>query len=269
MEIDEIYSSSGTACTPMRYYDIQLSGGKRWTSHPYGSTPADPNAQEVLLNLELHAPTEDPDNKIPIADNNSTLEIKGVAWEEIKTSNQLVGQTIKISGGMMPGLPLATYQSKNAGLLVTGRIQKCWGNWVGTEMSLGMALTNDVENAGGQGPSGGNAGNASSGSPGAGNAGSGGPPAPQMALNGFGTRSLSRIPLPRADATAVALSTVIPTLTSTMNSLLQGAANVNVNGLISSFTGGGFPGLLAPLNVIHDWQPNTPLMQAVQKTLST
>jgi hypothetical protein len=252
----------------MRYYNIQLSGssgvfGSGWTSHPNG-TVADPGAQEVLMTLEAYNGTADSDNGMTPSDA-SNIEIKGVSWDQIKASNQLIGQPISVSGGMMPGLPLATAQSVNRGPLVTGRIQKTWGNWVGTDMSLGISFIAAVDSAAPatpQSPTGSST-SAPTGSS------TSAPPAPQR-FNRTGSRSLDRMNLPRGrDGTATIVSAGVGLLGGVLSELEAGAASVNVNGIISSFLGGGFPGLTQPINLIHNMLPNVPLSSAIQQTLST
>lgn len=253
----------------MRYYDIILSGGNRWTSHPYGAVPADPGAQEVLLNLQVVNFTNDADHMQASTDNNSTVEIKGVPWDLVKSSNSLIGQHITIKGGMMPGLPLATIQSANAGILVTGKVSQCWGNWIGTEMSIGMALTVSADGIGSSSSPDGTQSSSQS------NSNSNAPATSQFQV--ANARSINRTPFPRGLVTApTALTDTVlqaaqsaASAANSVYSALTGAASVNYGGIISSIIGGGFPGLAMPLNLIHDWQPNTPLMQAIQKTLST
>src|SRR6516164_2967837 len=75
-----------------------------------------------------------------LENDSSTLTIQGVPWEWIGKSANLVGAKITIEGGMAPGLPLATYQSAHYKTLVEGEVFRCWGNWIGTEMSIGMSI---------------------------------------------------------------------------------------------------------------------------------
>lgn len=109
----------------MRYYDIQIDGGKSYSSR------GNPNA----LNVELDLSVQDAD-----AFMSGTVVVWGVALEDISSSNNLHNKGITISGGMQPGLPLATAQSAEAGQLMKGRIWQSFGNWVGTEMWLTMVL---------------------------------------------------------------------------------------------------------------------------------
>jgi hypothetical protein len=109
----------------VRYYSIDIDGGKSYSSR------GNPSA----LNVELELSVYDADTFI-----GGTVVIWGVALEDISSSNNLHNKAITISGGMQPGLPFATAQSAEAGLLYKGKIQQSFGNWVGTEMCLTLVL---------------------------------------------------------------------------------------------------------------------------------
>jgi hypothetical protein len=266
----------------MRYYDIQLPGGgsgNGWTSHPGSGNTADPGAQEVLLNLEVFRAGDDAENSMTTSDN-STIEIKGVSWSEIKTSNKLVGAVCTVYGGMKPGLPLATVQSAHAGKLFTGRVYKAWGNWVGTEMSIQLALGATTENA----ASGESANTTSPGQPAPGGNAPAAASGQSLAVlnksfrtNRAGFRSLDRMPYARGRAGVG----VTPHDDSGDGGSIGGngggdggglgsfPSSVDIGGIVSSFIGGGFPGLTRPLNLIHNMLENTPLSSAITQTLST
>src|ERR1700747_1590095 len=115
----------------MRYYRIIISGappafpvvdpatGAQWSSIINGQH--DPNAQQVEFQIEEWTPNGSATSE------NSELTIYGVSFDQIKQSADLVGKPITIYGGMSPGLPLATFQARNAGLLMQAKIIKCWG----------------------------------------------------------------------------------------------------------------------------------------------
>jgi hypothetical protein len=273
----------------MRYYDIQVGApgfSPGWSSHPGGV--ADPGAQEVLLNLDVFKANSDDDNSVTVSDN-STVEIKGVSWDQVRTSNQLVNKPITIYGGMKPGLPLASYQASHSGLLMTGIIQKAWGNWVGTEMSIQMALAASVTgpsggNGGGNGGGGGSAG-------GGGGASAGGSSFQVTRFSRSGPRSLGSRALPRGLSQGIARGEFRPGVALApgqfdsgsfspgaiaaftdvaISELNAGAASVDLgNGIVSSFVSGGFPGLTQPINMIHNMLPNMPLSSAITQTLGT
>lgn len=124
----------------MRYYAIKVYGapgafpntpdGFTWTSHVNGVR--DPGAQQIEFHIE--------EANFSLPSENSVLTVHGVSFQQIKQQSDLNGLTIAVYGGMMPGLPIANYQAAHRGLLVTGKINRAWGNWVGTEMSIGMQI---------------------------------------------------------------------------------------------------------------------------------
>lgn len=236
----------------MRYYNIVCGNGWSWSSHPNGQH--DPNAQEVEMMIELYM-TPDPTS-------NSTLEIHGVPWEQIRTTNTLIDQTIQIYGGMEKGLPLATFQSRNKGHLCTGRIQKAWGNWVGTNMSIGMqivtaGLPSDSSGGGGGFLGGENIGPAAQTTAQA-----------QMRYNRVGPRSIDSRPFAQGQ---VSVSTPGGSSIGGTNGATQLSSNFPnlIGGVLQNYIGGGIPGLTNPINLIHNLLPNMPLSSAIQQTLST
>ena len=143
----------------MRYYDVLISQSQastvpvslptafgksvtRWQSYPNGVF--DPEALDVEFDLYV-APYATPIG-------NSIVRIWGVDLATLKTAVQFAGNPsaknptppmyIRVSGGMLAGLPLNT--PKQAGLLAAGIVWQSYGNWRGTEMTLDLML-----NAGG------------------------------------------------------------------------------------------------------------------------
>ena len=257
----------------MRYYDIfipnapgvfkRAPNGAIWSSHPWGDDRADPSAQQIEMRLELATPSENAPSM------NSTLVVKGVSWEQIGQQAKLVGGDgqglkIQIKGGMKPGLPLATFQSRSPlpGFLITeGRIIKAWGNWIRDEMSLGMniavsgpdlgAPSDTASSGGGSGPSGAT------------------PSSPvqtgALQLNRTGFRSINSRSFSRSGSVNL-LDGGIGGILSGFD--LSGLGTIPFASLIPNFLGGGIPGLSQPLNLIHNMLPNMPLSAAIQQTLS-
>ncbi|WP_250450688.1 hypothetical protein [Caballeronia sp. ATUFL_M2_KS44] len=106
-----------------------------YTSLNAGRTPNDiggtnPAAQEIVLDIPttfMHAPTA-----------NSFAEIRGVSLAEISQASDLSLMNVAVYGGMARGLPLAKPQQ--IGLLASGQIANCFGNWQGIQQSLCMYL---------------------------------------------------------------------------------------------------------------------------------
>ncbi len=114
----------------MRYYRIDIDGQTVYTSHPGGQF--DPGALQVEMDLPV-AP-----GHTPIG--GGYVRVWGIGLAAITQTANLTNKTISVYGGMMPGLPLATLQAPNAGLLVQGMIYPAFGNWVGTDQTLDFVI---------------------------------------------------------------------------------------------------------------------------------
>ncbi len=66
------------------------------------------------------------------------VTIWGVPLSDINQASDFNGMDISIYGGMQKGLPLAN--PNQAGLLVSGNILQCFGNWIGTNMTLDFVI---------------------------------------------------------------------------------------------------------------------------------
>lgn len=249
----------------MRYYDIQVAGMQEWSSRLNGEH--NPGALQVEFSLEVlhHA---------PVRTGNSTLTIHGIPWELITEAYNFAGKPIAIYGGMAPGLPLATFQSRTAGLLMTGSILKCWGNWIGTEMSLGFSFVPAGQYQANV-PSGGNIpgfGPGFTGFGGGSTVSTSGTRTQSFIYNRVGPRSID-LKAPRISTAAAPVANPSPItvggiLASPMPTF--GAATAEIGGVINSLFGGGGGGLslIKPVNLIHNMQPGQTLASAMQETLS-
>lgn len=251
----------------MRYYSIVVAGapgvfpsvpgashqGAQWDT--FINNRHNPEAQQVEFSIEEMT-------KAPNPSGSSTLTIHGVSFDQIKQSASLIGSTIFIYGGMSPGLPLATVQSRLQGLLIQGSIFKCWGNWIGTEMSIGMTII-----PAGDSP-------AAPGTPSA-----SGPqnPTPEAAVpvgqsfSRTGFRSLDSRSLPRAAASAIGIPRInLGGVIGGIPFANFGDASSTSGGRVTSLFGGGIGGLalIKPANLIHDLKPGQSLSSAIQQTLS-
>ncbi|HQT24967.1 MAG TPA: hypothetical protein PLK99_00010, partial [Burkholderiales bacterium] len=113
----------------VRYYDLALSNGARWTSHPNGVF--NPGAQNIVFDA-LAAPYATPTGL-------TSLTIEGVPLSALLQAQQLTGLQLTLKAGMQAGLPLAN--PKQAGLLLQGTIFQSFGNWEGTEMTLDLVIS--------------------------------------------------------------------------------------------------------------------------------
>jgi hypothetical protein len=71
---------------------------------------------------------------------NSKIKVWGVGLGMISQAAQLAGANFTLSGGMAKGLPLATVQSVQAGILAQGSIFQGYGNWEGTDQTLDLIV---------------------------------------------------------------------------------------------------------------------------------
>jgi hypothetical protein len=260
----------------MRYYSIKLLNppavfkpvqgasifGAQWDSWINGQN--DPGAQQIEFSIEEQeaaAPTE-----------NSTIIIRGVPWEQITEAAPLINTFIEFHAGMKPGLPLATAQVQPETLICTARIIKAWGNWEGTEMSIGMMLAVGMQEKNQQQSSNGGDGAqqiASAAESAIGGGGGDGGSAPAMLkymkqiqkakYRRTGRRSIDRRVFPRGPT--VGTRDVGGGFDQSGFGVFQGLAG----GLFGGGSGDG--GLSGPLNLAHNMLPNMPLSSAIQETL--
>lgn len=130
----------------MRYYAItitdpdsgQVIQGKGLESLNLQSTYTSyVNGQSLpgALNVEFDIPLAD--FATPNAE--AFIRVWGVTIAEIGQANDLRGKNIAVYAGMQKGLPLAN-PTQN-GLILQGFINKAFGNWVGTDMTLDLIVT--------------------------------------------------------------------------------------------------------------------------------
>ena len=118
----------------MRYYRIDIGGQTAYTSHPNGPTSLpDPGA----LNVEIDIPVG-PEH-LPMG--GAMVRVWGIGLQVIAQSSSLTGKSISVYGGMGVGLPLATVQEPQAGLLVQGSIYPAFGNWILTDQTLDLIIS--------------------------------------------------------------------------------------------------------------------------------
>jgi hypothetical protein len=240
----------------------RYAGGAIWGTETENGY--DVNAQQVEFQIEDYRPEN------PSAD--STLTVHGVSFQQIIDTQGLIGRPIVVMGGMRDGLPLATLQARKRGKLVDGLISQAWGNWIGTDMSIGMkfvaaGVAQGSQQQDGGGSAGPNADVAS------GNGGGGASAAGVMRARRTGFRSLDGRPYARGAVSPLGFDrpVVRPTGIGDIGELGTGAfgsATTTSGGMTASMFGGGLDGLQAPLNLIHNLQPNASLSSAIKETLS-
>jgi hypothetical protein len=264
------------AAFPKRYLGDGFGGAIWGTDSQYGY---DTSAQQIEFQIEElrpNLPTGDP-----------VLTVHGVSFEQIVATGQLIGKPIRVYGGMhpAPALPLSVFQSRNRGLLMDGQIIRAWGNWVGTEMSIGMAFapagSGDATQPGSKG-----GGSPAIGSPATTNASAAGNAALHLHRAGYrarspwavrskrvGARSIDSRPFAQGVTTpqVVGMTPTQPQSIGQLGEILAntiGAATTTHGNVKSSFFGGGSQQpLAAPINFMHNMQPGQPLGSAIQETL--
>jgi hypothetical protein len=143
----------------MRFYQIKISkGGALWVP-PSMAALNDREASYTSWHNGKHLTSAlNVTWNIPMAPEHqprgaTLIRIFGIGLQDISQVNNLLDYDISIRAGMKnPGLPLGV--PKTPDLLITGTIQKCFGNWVGNLTELDLVVI----------PSGGGDGNGSGGS---------------------------------------------------------------------------------------------------------
>lgn len=122
----------------MRFYNIEIRQPgsntifRQYTSFPKAgnSNQNDPGALNVIIDaFVLH---------YDAAGQYSHVQIQGIGLSDISQAANYQGLQIKVYGGFTKGLPLNN--PNQAGLLVEGIVFQCFGNWVGTSMTLDFVI---------------------------------------------------------------------------------------------------------------------------------
>jgi hypothetical protein len=127
-----------------RYYAITV-GASTWNSQTVAGLD-NPGALDIEFDVFEYA------YGTPVSSNdggNSTLTIHGVSLQDIQQAANFasggangLGQAINVQAGMSAGFPLAKPQQR--GPILTGQVLQCWGNWIGTEMTLDFLVVPSV-----------------------------------------------------------------------------------------------------------------------------
>lgn len=119
----------------MRYYRIEITDPANANAAPQVYTSLvngqnDPGALNVMLDIYT-VPYATPRGA-------SAVSIWGIPLQSISNAANLNNKNVKISAGFSKGLPLAN--PAQAGVIVQGFIQQCYGNWRGNEMTLNLII---------------------------------------------------------------------------------------------------------------------------------
>lgn len=117
-----------------RYYRVDIDDGNgnfktAYTSWTNGQN--DPGALNVMLDIPVTSADQ--------PSGSPYVRVWGISLKTISRATNLYRRSIRVYGGMQKGLPLAN--PAQAGLLTGGMIQRCWGNWIGTEMTVDIVFS--------------------------------------------------------------------------------------------------------------------------------
>jgi hypothetical protein len=120
----------------VRFYKIVVSdpttNAVKRTYTSFFNNAVDPGALNVVLDIPI-APGHVPAGT-------AYVEVQGIDYTDISSSSNFNKDNIAVMAGMSKGLPLATAQFPQQGLILQGQIQQCYANWVGTLMSLNFVM---------------------------------------------------------------------------------------------------------------------------------
>lgn len=148
----------------MRYYRIVIRDPKTglvYTPPGFGNllgTGPDQSSYSSFVNGKTLPGAWNIDLDIPVIDaatpqGFADLRVWGISVGEIGQAKNLTGFNIAVYGGFQKGLPAAN--PNQAGLLVQGYIFQCFGNWIGTDMTLDFVIApgskTQAEESGGPG----------------------------------------------------------------------------------------------------------------------
>jgi hypothetical protein len=111
-----------------RYYKFTV-GNQTWSSQYNGKD--DPGAPLIEMDINVAPADQGPQGSVTVW---------GIPLQLVSAQNQFYNKPFRLMGGMSPGLPLATSQSTEAGLLCSGTISGTFSTWETTTQYLGFTL---------------------------------------------------------------------------------------------------------------------------------
>ena len=91
----------------------------------------------AALNVEFDAPIY----AMAQPQGRASVRVWGVGLQMLGYAYQLAGKHFTLRAGMMQGLPLASAQASQAGLVLAGQVFQGFGNWQGTNQTLELVVT--------------------------------------------------------------------------------------------------------------------------------
>lgn len=123
----------------MRYYEIVISPSdktkKSFDPITFSTLTNTGNVNGAALSMYIDV-MQYPFNQ---SRQNGYIKIRGVNFNVLNQTANFNFAKIKISVGMSKGLPYATAAPK-PGLIIDGTILQCFGNWIGTDVSLDLVV---------------------------------------------------------------------------------------------------------------------------------
>ena len=114
-----------------RFYAITV-GSSSWNSQTNGTdNPGALNCEFDFFEYTYGTPM-----------GNSTLTIHGVSLQDLQQAQNFAGQQLSMRAGMSAGFPLAV--PAQAGIILQGPVFQCFGNWIGTEMTLDFVVASSL-----------------------------------------------------------------------------------------------------------------------------
>lgn len=124
-----------------RFFKVDINNGQYVFTNQRKDGTLDPGAWRVEFDVQAAAyatPT-----------GQSTVTIWGVplnpqsGFPGISQASDLNNLPVTVSGGMMKGLPLASADAPQAGVLISGVINQAYGNWMDVNQTLNLVITSD------------------------------------------------------------------------------------------------------------------------------
>jgi hypothetical protein len=122
-----------------RYYKIDINNGQYIVTNQRPDGTLDPGGLRVEFDINA-APYATPTGQ-------STVIIWGVplhaggGFPGISQPSNLNLKPVSVSGGMQKGLPLASADANQNGILIVGQILQAFGNWIDVAQNIGLVIT--------------------------------------------------------------------------------------------------------------------------------
>lgn len=124
-----------------RYYKIDINNGQYVFTNKRADGTLDPGGLRVEIDVQA-APMAAPTGQSMVTVWGVPLQPTG-NFPGISQASNLNNLPVTVSGGMQKGLPLASADANQAGVLIKGVINQAYGNWMDVAQSLVLVITSD------------------------------------------------------------------------------------------------------------------------------